>query len=170
MKALKALLSIGLGCVIACGASNKGSETLPENQRNGGDERGSSPLADGDYLCTMTQGQYTYDPLWCVVLTTANGQRLEKRQGSHLFQGDVQPEGDGFLLTGLWCESSCDQPFKARFASASDGTFRADVKLAHATWQVKLQRAPMQGAYGGRSYGSAAYGGRGYGGSRYGIR
>src|SRR5260221_7595136 len=99
----------------------------------------------GAYWCTITAGEFTYDPYPCVIRRIDRRFVLAKLGGSQRFTGEVRAARDGFTFDGeFYCPwGDCTQRMQGMFVPAQGGfEYRDDHIVVH------MVRA-ADGAYGG---------------------
>ncbi len=79
-------------------------------------------LPDGQYTCSIQEGDYTYPSFPCVIATSNGKVHLEKVAGSQRIRGAVTMTENGFHFEGeLFCPyGDCAQPVVAEFQRADD--------------------------------------------------
>lgn len=137
------------------GSGGGGGATTRDISNTASDAEVKRALPDGTYWCTMTVSDYTYDPKPCVV----SAGKLSKEVGTMRFNGELEPTSSGFVLTGVFCDGSCDEPFRTEFSQLGS-RWTGDIALEGRTWNVVVQ---PPGTFGGAAYGGAGYS---YGGGR----
>ncbi|MCE9579811.1 MAG: DUF4893 domain-containing protein [Deltaproteobacteria bacterium] len=124
-------------------------------------------LPDGDYACTMTSGEYSYQPYLCRVATTDGVTRLVKLEGSQRVRGSVTFDGDGaaHFHGEFYCNGGgCNRPVEAVFAPSGDRAWAGSIGGEDS---LRLVYQPG-GMYGGVGYGADAWADDGYGDNGYG--
>lgn len=83
----------------------------------------------GDYACTFTQGDYTYDPFRCVIKKVDGRLQLEKLSGSQRIKGEIHLTEEGFTFEGIFfCPwGDCDSTASGEFTKISEGKYQGPV-------------------------------------------
>ncbi len=185
MNLLRTIARPALGFVTAAGITACFIQSAPpngptapppaQNQSQGTDayageaEAAGSPaiaagVANGEYLCSFTSGDYVYPEFPCIVYARRDGRQvLEKVGGSQRIHGVIATTDDGFDFEGtFYCPwGSCTQQVGARFLAEGPSIYRGTLSTQSGPVIVSLRFVP-----GGLPRG---YGGYGYGGTRYGM-
>ena len=127
-----------------------------------------SGVANGEYLCSFTSGQYSYPDFPCIVYARRDGRKvLEKVGGSQRIHGVIDETDEGFDFGGtFYCpHGSCTQQVSARFVAESATTYRGELTTQSGPIVVRLRFMPagLPRGYGGYGYAGRRYG-AGYGG------
>jgi hypothetical protein len=159
-----------LASAVACSGGSKAGPS------GGGDptigNRGPLVASDSDmtasYWCSISNGEYDYPAMPCVIRQVNGRFELAKLAGSQRFRGIVRPRGDGFTFDGeFYCPwGDCTEPMHGVFAPTGDGKLRGTFRDNSIV--VTMTRAADSGEWGGVGYGGSSYGGFGYGGLGYG--
>jgi hypothetical protein len=144
------------GALVACWSDKTPTTTAVENHQ-ALEQRDLT----GAYWCTITSGEFTYDPYPCVIRRVERRFVLAKLGGSQRFTGEVRANAGGFTFDGeFYCPwGDCTQRMHGVFVPAQGGFEYQDDHII-----VRMMKA-ADGAYGGVAYGGDGYGGFGYGGA-----
>jgi len=159
------------------GPSAPPSPEAPRGAEESGAEIASSQpalaagVANGEYLCSFTSGDYVYPEFPCIVYARRDGRQiLEKVGGSQRIHGLISNTDDGFDFEGtFYCPwGSCTEQVGARFITEGSAIYRGTLSTQSGPVIVSLRFVPggLPRSYGGYGYAGRTYGmyGVGYGG------
>ncbi len=99
------------------------------------EDKKSSENLLGNYACTFTQDDYTYDPFTCVIKQVGDELQLEKISGSQRIKGKINLTEEGFDFTGTYfCPwGDCTSPATGQFKKLEEGQYEGPVVTEDST-------------------------------------
>lgn len=99
------------------------------------EDKQSSENLIGNYACTFTQDDYTYDPFTCVIKQLGDELQLEKISGSQRIKGKILLTEEGFDFEGTYfCPwGDCTSPATGKFKKLAQGLYEGPVLTEDST-------------------------------------